>query len=644
MFSLSQCLNQYPTAFRMGALLWRFLCIVALLCILEPSLSAPDYQLVGSRVLQAAVITWLISRTLPRWRATYDCILALPFLLQNCHLYMAAVLATMASLPLIICHYVFANRPYRFTSIAESLFWATLWVGFVISVILFPHPIADSWQQYSLALSYGTDHVYQMNHVRQAFIPDTKYVIGFPPLYSILYRLSMEVFRQDVVSFLYMNFIVVGLIFATMKKIFQCIHQPELTVCCMLLLICSYNFYSFEVCGLGTIVLNVWFILVAIWLVVRQNNRCDWLSRNDAEAIAFLLGLAAMNRFDALLWGIGTLFALSLVKLWKKQWVHALVPWCIFALLISPWMVYSIRVFGVAFISDNAERVLSTGDIWPHTYRSSSHPAPMWYDHIPQWLQMQQDAFVHQLRQFMRNSMKFVFLASGMGLLLAGRRERIRNIITQHPLKSSEQCLSIATIGVGGFLSLCSIAATRYSFELRYNSCFAIYLVMLMMSLMISWTKCHKIFSIVIICIIVAKGYQSWPSKEIYHFRNAGAWSELASRGRNWIQPLKPKAFSPTEASLYAYLRQNMSADEFFCTTYPDPQVNFHKFVAVSDLNSLLFGVQQPQDWIDYFRDYHVRYFYCNYDHFGDSEHLQITKGHPKLQPTEIPHLYRFVD
>lgn len=126
---------------------------------------------------------------------------------------------------------------------------------------------------------------------------------------------------------------------------------PAVALSALLLAVVAFNIWELyrDVYRASTIPIALFFILAALALLPRRGD----LTASRAFAVGVTMGLAAMTRFDVNLLVLA--FAGVVLATAGRRRIRATVLYAAGVLLtVSPWIVFSLAVFGKPYASDNA--------------------------------------------------------------------------------------------------------------------------------------------------------------------------------------------------------------------------------------------------------------------------------------------------
>jgi len=248
---------------------------------------------------------------------------------------------------------------------------------------------------------------------------------------------------------------------------------PAVALATLLLAVTVFNIWELyrDVYRASTIPVALVFILGAVALLPRSGD----LRPGRAFAVGVAMGLAAMTRFDVNL--LVAAFAGVILLTAGARRVRATASYVGGVLLtISPWIVFSLLVFGRPYASDNAivavavKQLLSLDLIPPGE--------PTLFTDFDGWLarvSLTGADFLSILRaMLMRSPFAWMFLATvpGLALLLAlwGRAGRPRGAGQPGAGSSLRYPMALTLTALAGLLLFIGPVATGYQINTRYYS------------------------------------------------------------------------------------------------------------------------------------------------------------------------------
>lgn len=281
----------------------------------------------------------------------------------------------------------------------------------------FAHPrdIYDTWDLYGYSLNTFRDFGYG-NYIRQHILP-IHYEMAFPPLmmvlmYAVNAVLDLSVMAGVYIVYLFSLFTVVELV-----RIMKENGKNETLTAAAALLVMASSSYLEQVRTGNTVLIGIYF-LIRLCRVMYSSADVEKKYRQGI----LLVGLGLMTRFDYL-----SVFLLFMVLFPVVYWIRAagktpkrkllciVSNSCAGILIISPWILYSLRHFGTLFVTDNARRVLNIVDTGPSAYFPQSAPALTLFDDFPAWLA----AFWGRCMVSLKSGLGYVTKCSLLFLLLA---------------------------------------------------------------------------------------------------------------------------------------------------------------------------------------------------------------------------------
>lgn len=263
----------------------------------------------------------------------------------------------------------------------------------------------DTWQVYDMSRHVFTDFGY-MNQIRQ-HITYTHYEMAFPPLFPILMAIVNSVLDMGVMASIYINVIfLIAIIYLTLT--YGQGQRPWFTLLVLCCGIC--NSYTASAVKAGLTQIPGFFFLFALVIVLARKQ----FALREALLCSVLAGLGLMNRFDFLSVCVVTILAIPILYRRGEKcnvserigcWLLAVL---LFAVIISPWVLYSEVRFGKFFVTDNGRRLFNIEDTRPSTYFSAEAPALTIWDNFGLWL----PAFLSRMGQALVGFIKACIRAS----------------------------------------------------------------------------------------------------------------------------------------------------------------------------------------------------------------------------------------
>ncbi|MCX9147986.1 glycosyltransferase family 2 protein [Erythrobacter sp. WG] len=231
------------------------------------------------------------------------------------------------------------------------------------SVVAAPPYSPDSWALWELAQSVFGDF-YRFTHWR-SYASDLPFSTSFPPLTPVLIAILDAAMGTGPRTGLYLAFACFAGFALTSEAIGRRVTgAPWLGLGAALVLLLGPNLLFIEMSAGRTIPLQ----LLLYALVLLALVRADPMSHARAAGVGLLVGLAMLNRFDALLLPLAVALAVGWLA---RSWQRGALVLMTAALVYAPWALWSLATFGTPFASDNAgiaaaldPRAFAT-DWWP---------------------------------------------------------------------------------------------------------------------------------------------------------------------------------------------------------------------------------------------------------------------------------------
>lgn len=231
-----------------------------------------------------------------------------------------------------------------------SLGWPALAALLVLlpllwSVMAAPPFSPDSWALYELSQTVFGDF-YRFSHFR-SYTGELAYSGAFPPLWPTLIALIDGTVGTGARTGVYLAFAAFyGFALVSEMVARRVIGAPWIGLALAFLLLLGPDMVWGEMAGGRTIPLQL--LLYALVLLGLLKGRGISLLR--AAAIGLVAGLAVLNRFDAALLPV---FAALMIAVLTRSPLKTLAALAASLLAVSPWIAYSLSVFGTVFATDN---------------------------------------------------------------------------------------------------------------------------------------------------------------------------------------------------------------------------------------------------------------------------------------------------
>ncbi|WP_148219831.1 hypothetical protein [Azospirillum sp. B510] len=340
---------------------------------------------------------------------------------------------------------------------------------------------ADSWAVYDMARSFD-EHFYQGVLIRQ-FHLNLDYGASYAFLGPIL------VYATEALTGLgaYSHYLISALAGLGALLLGGVIlgkaagerRSPAVTLATLLLAVTAFNVWEFyrDIYRASTIPIALFFILAA----VAQFPRCGGLSAGRAALIGVTMGLAAMTRFDVnLLVAAFTMVILVTAGAHRFRAAAGYVGGVL--LTISPWILFSLLVFGRVYASDNAIVAIAVKQLLSLDLIPPGEPT-LFVDFSGWFARVSATGadFLRILEAMLaRSPFAWLFLAAvpalALGLAIWGRAGRERKPATaggaadgmmDEPLRYP---LTLTLVAAAGLLLFIGPVATGYQINTRYYS------------------------------------------------------------------------------------------------------------------------------------------------------------------------------
>ncbi len=220
----------------------------------------------------------------------------------------------------------------------------------LMAVIAAPPFSPDSWALWELAQTAGPDF-YRFTHWR-SYASASPYSASFPPLTPGLIAVADLLLGLGPRTGLYLAFGAFALFALVSEAIGRRVTGAAwLGLGAALVLLVGPNMLLIEMGAGRTIPLQMLLYALVLWGLLRPELTAPRIGLLWAAGIGLVAGLAVMNRFD----GLPLPFAAALAVGWlTRSPPRALAALATSALVVSPWVAYSLVIFGTPFATDNA--------------------------------------------------------------------------------------------------------------------------------------------------------------------------------------------------------------------------------------------------------------------------------------------------
>jgi len=345
-------------------------------------------------------------------------------------------------------------------------------VGFATFLFLFHlhnHPMwTDAWRLHELSQTiFGA---FYRSNIVATFQSDN---VGwqsadFPPLWPVVLSITDKLLHTGLNSGFVAGFLCLALFMSISEAIAR-----ELTgvrwvgLAVVGILIASWWFQTELLAG-QTMPMQL--LLMSLILYVLLDARP--LSASRSFCVGALCGVAFLNRFDALLFGIGMVFACGWAA---KSWRAGAMAVLGLGLAMSPWIVYSLTYFNTPLASDN--KAIALAAVITHTTEWYAAPLPTVFDQPLTWLlklvRYGGRLSVGLVQSFLGvAALPVVFLA---GLAVRASTSNRREGQSSDPRQMfarvaslGPQGLRFGLFGIALWLSLCAQLLTGYGYQARY--------------------------------------------------------------------------------------------------------------------------------------------------------------------------------
>ncbi len=354
-----------------------------------------------------------------------------------------------------------------------ALFLAPVYfVGFATFLFLFHlhnHPMwTDAWRLHELSQTiFGA--FYKSNIVATF---QSENVGGqsadFPPLWPVVISITEKLLHTGLNSGFVASFLCLALFMSISEAIArELTGVPWVGLAVVGIVTASWWFQSELLAG-QTMPMQL--LLLSIILYVFLDARP--LSASRSFFVGALCGLAFLNRFDALPFGIGMVAAAAIAaKSWRAGAMAALG----LGLAMSPWIVYSLTYFNTPLASDN--KAVALAAVVTHTTEWYAAPLPTVFDQPLTWL-LKLVRYAGRLGVGLVQSflgvaaLPVVFLAAlAVRASSFSRVERASGYarpIVERMASLGTQGLRFGLFGLALWLSLSAQLLTGYGYQARY--------------------------------------------------------------------------------------------------------------------------------------------------------------------------------
>jgi uncharacterized membrane protein YwzB len=523
-------------------------------------------------------------------------------------------------------NYYTQHKKYYVTGVMIILVFLTITLAYAIK-----HPSIqfDTWQVFDTSKFVFSDFG-RMDMIRQ-HIFNTPYETGFPPLYPFMMALLNAFFNFGVFSSVVINFIVCFLLFYFLIKIGNYSQNLLISIIISGLLLFNPEMSSCYVGG-STIPLSILFFVITSYIVLKNINH---FNIKNVIVLSFISGLGVLNRFDYL--PVAVALGILVMVLNKKisiKFIIVYFAW--FALMISPWILYSKLHFGNLFITDNGRRLINILDTRPSSFFSKGNPALTLFDNPGYWFKESLKRWVSAIKGLYTFISTYTYLKElliSFITLVAFGLLRIK--FNAKMIKSNickNKALYILFIPI--ILQTAAIILTGYP-DVRYHiliSFFMFYIILwllfdYLMSNNVNKSKSNNIAFVLIItfCAISPKLDTYFLEKKAYLlvkilYANSNTTSFLVIS---------------ENLDVYNYLGEKDNPR--IIINRAEQTLDLPKFAALSNQVTIMsptnIDVNNAKDFVEFFE--------LNYLYSSDENQVDIFKTTMNVTPTEIAHLYK---
>ncbi len=249
--------------------------------------------------------------------------------------------------------------PWLWLIVLTLLIALPLFLGSVVS----PDYSPDSWAYYELGRTIFGDF-YRFSHFR-TYWSSSPYSSSFPPLFPAAIAMVDSLFATGARSGFYLAFLSFFIFALASEQIGRRVFGVAwLGLATALGLLLGPVMLLAEMTAGRTIPLQLVFYAIAFLYLLNFER----MNLAGAIGLGLVCGLAVLNRFDAVF--LPLLVAAALWFLTRRLASALVVLFCA-SIVVSPWIVYSLSHFGIAFATDNSrvataiDPLVSVTDWWP---------------------------------------------------------------------------------------------------------------------------------------------------------------------------------------------------------------------------------------------------------------------------------------
>lgn len=269
------------------------------------------------------------------------------------------------------------NAAPRLPSLLWPLLAATLIAAVLLAGLVSDPPYSpDSWAFYELSRTVFGDF-YRFSHFR-SYASASPYSSAFPPLHPVLIASVDALFSTGARTGLMIAFAsFIGFAAVSELIVRRASGAAWFGLVAAALLVLGPRMLLDEMGAGRTIPLQL--MLLALVLLCLLGGRR--ITSAGALAIGILCGLCVLNRFDAVM--LPLLSAAMIVWL-TRRWLPGLAALFASAIVLMPWVIYSMSTFGAPFATDNSGIALSLDanafvtDWWPAARPSAADDPAAW--------------------------------------------------------------------------------------------------------------------------------------------------------------------------------------------------------------------------------------------------------------------------
>ena len=529
----------------------------------------------------------------------------------------------------IIYNMVLASTIHKISNYVDSKFEKKLWIIIIalswcifVASFTITRVVWDTWQMYDMSKYVFSDFGY-MDQIRQ-HITYSHYEMAFPPLFPVLMRIINFITDLGPYSAVYINGVIVLLIYKEIARIFKC-SKYKITSIVTTFYICCGSLYILVFSG-GINQIAGYYLLALIVRIIYEEKE---YSKDFAVKIGICAGLMLMNRFDALAIVAVMCIVFPILMVHKVTWKRILETELIYILVLliicSPWIVYSEIHFNSIFITDNGRRLLNIPDTRPSTFFPMSAPAKTIFDSFPEWLCAFSSRCIATgkslVYSIIRHSIVIEMICLGV---FVKKKYRIMNDNKGIKLHENRDHLVLILLIISQEMLYILSGYT----DLRYHLLFLFMLMYLVLNKLIRLYEEKKLIGFMKKSLILFGIYSYM--KIGYLFNPYDIVTSIMTGG-GYANDLTLNA---EEKELQDYLTYDCQT---ICFYRAENEFDFLKFSAEAQISNIISPANLSTDNVYEF----VQVFEVNYLYSSNEETVKIFESKYVLNPTEHKNLYK---